>query len=241
MLGWAVLVGFVRQSKHIAVRSGYTGSQGPSFFNCRVLMLEVRFLIVDGSKSLKAFLLQLFDNFSFDARLIKTADEPEAALALAKKLKPDFLVTDWFADAPLSGLELHQKVLAINPLCQLGLLSTEMGPAQIDASKAAGAVFLLPKPCTADQIRAALGKGLQQLVLKNPRIDAPAHDDADIAARHLSTLKLASTLAPMEPGDSVMYKGRPDSVRHTLFSRGEVLVQLEGVHDPVPAREVRRV
>ncbi|WP_281063824.1 response regulator [Rhodoferax aquaticus] len=203
-------------------------------------MLEVRFLIVDSSKSLKAYLLQLFEDFSFDARLIKSAEEPETALVVAKKLKPDFLLTDWFAQAPMNGLALYQEVLKLNPLCQLGLFSTEMGPAQIDESTAAGAVFLLPKPCTSEQIRAALGKGLQQLVLKNPRIDDPAYDDADIAARHLSTLKLASTLAPLRPGESVSYKGRPDSVRHALFSRGQAWVQLEGERDLVPASDVRR-
>ena len=57
-------------------------------------MLQIRILVVDPSKGLSRYLRQVFESFSFDSRNIKTAESPQAALELAARLKPDFLLTD---------------------------------------------------------------------------------------------------------------------------------------------------
>ncbi len=203
-------------------------------------MLQMRILIVDGSKSLQTFLCQLFENFSFDVRYIKTADEPQAALKIAATLKPDFLLTDWFATAALSGPALHQQILAFNPACQFALLSTEVGPEQTQGAEDAGALFLLAKPCTAAQLRTAIGKALQQVAKKNPAVDAQARADRETAGKFLSTLKAATQFASFATGDRVRYKGRTETVKHTILRRGELMVQLQGMTGMVSAEDVQR-
>ena len=203
-------------------------------------MLQIRILVVDPSKGLLRYLGQVFESFSFDSRYIKTAETPAAALEFASRLKPDFLLTDWFEDEPITGLALYGQLRALNPMCQLGLLRTGIEAHHTAAAQQAGALFLLQKPCTAQQLLTALGKALQDLGKKNPMVNAQAKDDAATAARHLATLKRAAELSPFTVGDKVLHQGRPDSVRHTIVRRGEMLVQLEGVEGLVPVSDVQR-
>ena len=203
-------------------------------------MLQIRILVVDPSKGLSRYLRQVFENFSFDSRNIKTAENPEAALELARRLKPDFLITDWFEGEALTGLDLYAKLREFNALCQLGLLRTGVEVEHTEAAQRVGALFLLQKPCTAPQLLAALGKALQDLGKKNPMVNAQAREDAATAARHLATLQRVSELVPFAPGDKVLHQGRPDAVRHTIVRKGEMLVQLEGFEGLVPVAGIQR-
>jgi DNA-binding NarL/FixJ family response regulator len=203
-------------------------------------MLQIRILVVDPSKGLLRYLRQVFENFSFDSRNIKTAETPEAALELATRLKPDLLLTDWFDDEPLTGLALYSKLRALNPRCQVAFLRTGIEPQHTDAAQQAGALFLLQKPCTAQQLLTALGKALQDVGKINPMVNAQAQEDAATAARHLATLKRVANLAPLKPGDTVVHQGSRATVKHAIVRQGEMMVQLEGVEAPVPVAEVQR-
>jgi two-component system chemotaxis response regulator CheY len=203
-------------------------------------MLQIRILVADPSKGLLRYMGQVFDSFSFDGRYIKQAQTPEDALKLARSLKPDLLITDWFDNEPLTGLALYSAARGLNPLCQLGLLRTGVEPQHTAAAEEAGALFLLQKPCTSAQLLAALGQALKDLSHKNPTVNTPAKDDAAIAAQHLSALKRAAQMAPLKPGDQVLHQGRRDTVRNAILRRGEMVVQLEGFAELVPVEELQR-
>lgn len=203
-------------------------------------MFTLRLLIVESSKGLQTFVRQLFESFGFNPALIRTASHPTAALEIAASLKPDFLLTDWFADESLNGIGLHQKLLTFNPACRLGLLSTDTGPERSEEAKSAGALFLQVKPCSAADLRAALGSALQQLPHENPSVDSHVAAAAEVAARHLSTLTIAATLPNFIAGEKVVYRGQVDSVKHVILRRGEMVLQLQGNADPVPASQVRK-
>lgn len=204
-------------------------------------MFTIRILIADSSKGLQTYVRQLFENFGFDPKLIKTADSPQAALKIAEDLKPDFLLTDWSPKAPLSGIDLHQKILVHNPECQFALLSSETGPEHWEEAKKAGAIFLQTKPCSAADLRTALGKALQQISTENPKLNSHVGAMASAAARHLAALTVAAQIPTFTPGDQVMYRGNVDSVKHVILRRGETVVQLQGVAGLVPVTEVLKV
>jgi CheY-like chemotaxis protein len=189
-------------------------------------MLELRFLLVERSKALQRFLRELFENFSFSPELIKTADSPEAALLIAKDLQPDFLLTQWFPENTLHGIALFQRIQTFNPDCQFALMRPDVRPEHTEIANDAGALFLLPTPCTAAELRSALGDALKLLAVKNPRVDAHVHANTLAAERHLATLKAAAYLPTFKPGDKVVYKGRTDTVKHVILRRGEMVVQL---------------
>jgi CheY-like chemotaxis protein len=204
-------------------------------------MFTLRLLIVERSKGLQTFVRQLFENFGFDPAVIKCADSPQAALEIAADLRPDFVLTDWFPKEELSGIGLHQKLVLLNPDCKFALLSADVGPEKTEAARNAGAIFLLAKPCSAVDLRTALGKALQQLSAEIPKLNSHVGEVAMAAARHLSALTMAAKLPNFTPGEKVVYQGRTDSVRHVILRQGTMAVQLEGVPGLVPATEVHKV
>jgi CheY-like chemotaxis protein len=203
-------------------------------------MLNLRFLIVDRSKALQAFLIQLFENFSFETRLIKACDTPAAALAQARELKPDFLLTDWFAGDALDGLALYREILQFAPACQFALLSSNVTAEKKEQAAAAGAIFLLHKPCTAVQLRTALGLALKEIARRNPRVDDHVEVDAIAAARHLEALKFAASQPVFKAGDRVIFRGQPDTVKNVILRRGAATLQLSQGNLLVSPEQVKR-
>ena len=203
-------------------------------------MFTLRLLVVESSKGLQAFVRQLFENFGFDPELIKTASSPQAALAVAHQLKPDFLLTDWFADGSMNGLDLYQKVLQFNPDCRFALLSADTGAEKTEAAKSAGALFLQHKPCSASDLRAALGSALQHMAKENPKVNKHVSEMTSAAARHLAALTQAAKTPHFTPGEKVFYRGKADSIRNVILSKGQMTVQLEGVAGLVPSGELTR-
>ena len=217
----------------------HAGAYGIVFVGGTV-MLEIRFLVVERSKALQRFLRELFENFSFNPELIKTADSSEAALLIAKDLQPDFVLTQWFPEHELNGIALFQRIQSFNPHCQFALMRPDISQEHVEIAKNAGALFLLPTPCTAAELRTALGNALKLLAVKNPRVDAHVPADALAAQRHLAALKAATHLPTFKPGDKVVYKGRTDSVKHAILRRGEMVVQLSSDDSLVPAIYVQK-
>ena len=208
---------------------------------CSQHMFQVRILVVDSSKGLQSYVRQLFETFGFDPSLIKTASAPEAALEIARTLRPDFLLTDWFPNENWTGINLHQAIISYCPDCQFALLCTDVGQEKTEQAKRAGAIFLQIKPCTAADLRTALGKALQQLSAQSPRINSHVADMTAAASRHLAALKLAEKSSHFSPGDKVLYKGRPDTVLNVIFRNGDMVVQLHSRPGLVPATEVLKV
>lgn len=204
-------------------------------------MFQVRLLIVDSSKGLQSYVRQLFETFGFDPRLIKTASRPDIALEISMDLRPDFLLTDWFPTEELTGIKLHQEIVAYSPDCKFAMLSTDVGSEKSELAKRAGAIFLQVKPCSAVDLRTALGKALQQLSAEIPRINGHVGEMTAAAARHLAALKLAERSNHFVPGDKVEYKGRADTVLNVIFRQGEMVVQLHGVAGMVPASQVLKL
>ncbi len=199
-------------------------------------MSAVSFLISDPSPALQKFVQQLLTGYGFDAAAIKTTDGPHAAVEIAQSLKPDFLLTDWFAKESLSGIALHQAVLKANPACRFALLSPTDSPSHRQEAAEAGALFFLTKPFTADAMRAALAKSLEQLADQHPAI--AQHLPSATQPQPRAVQVQLPRLPQFKPGDRVLYANRTESVKHVILRRGELVVQLEGIPGLVEASKI---
>ena len=202
-------------------------------------MSAVSFLICDPSPALQTFSQQLLAAYGFDVASIKATGTPLAAAEIAASLQPDFLLTDWFAKEPLSGIALHQAILVSSPGCHLALLSQSHSPDQVDKARDAGALFLLAKPFTADALRGEMAKALDLMAQSHPEIAqrVSAHALAVAQPRPAAQIQLPS-LPQYKPGDRVVYQNRTESVKYVILRRGELVVQLDGVPGMVEASKI---
>lgn len=201
-------------------------------------MSAVSFLISDPSPALQKFVQQLLTGYGFDAAAIKTTDNPRAAAEAAASLQPVFLLTDWFAKESLSGIGLYQAILKTSPACQFALLSQENSATYKQEADEAGAIFLLTKPFTADEMRVKLATALEQLSPFHPSIAQRIKPRPSTEPRPVQVQ--LPTLPQFKPGDRVVYANRTESVKHVILRRGELVVQLEGVPGLVEASKVKR-
>lgn len=200
----------------------------------------LRFLIVDALSGVQTFARQLLEGYGFAASSIRTAADPEAALSLGQDFRPDFLVTDTFPKAQLTGLALHKRLLESNPACRLALLSFEISPEIEAQAREAQAKFLLRKPFTAQDLKDTLRKALEQLAQERP----------DLHQRLMSVMQAPKAAAPrpimlpavepLKPGDRVRYGDKTGTVQYVVIRAGELVVQLKGQGEFIPADKVRK-
>lgn len=205
-------------------------------------MSKISFLVVDGSNAVQTFIRRLLEGYGFAPDSIKTTSDPQYAAGLVADLNSDFLLTDWFAKDALDGIELFDLIKEFNPACQFALLSNEVTPEHQRRADAAGALFLLAKPFTADALRTALGEAIDRLVKTNPKI-----------ASYLSARSTSKTQKPVEQprvpaitqyrqGERVRFQGSIATVKYVILRRGELVLQLtEHPGFMIPAEKVERL
>jgi DNA-binding NarL/FixJ family response regulator len=202
-----------------------------------VTMSAVSFLISDPSPALQTFTQQLLSGYGFDAAAIKTTSNPHAAAEIAASLRPDFLITDWFAKESLTGIALHQAVQKIQPDCHFALLSSLSDTAHQQEAEKAGALFLLAKPFTADAMRSALRTALEQLAQLHPSIAQKLSAQTNQSKLLPAPIQMPS-LPQYKPGDRVVYANRTEVVKNVILRRGELVLQLDGIPGMVEADKI---
>ncbi len=203
-------------------------------------MSAIRFLIADGSPSLHTFMQQLLTGYGFDAANIKCATDPVAALEVANELQPDFLLTDWFPKESIQGIGLFQKIAAINPECRFAILSTDASTSNRQLAQEAGAVFLLKKPCTAQELRAALTNAMELLAVEDPKMSSHVNARPHVQNVAQSAAPIAIKVPKFEVGEQVLFRGRRESIKYVILRRGELVVQLNGLSGLIPAAHIQK-
>ncbi len=202
-------------------------------------MSAVSFLISDPSPALQTFTQQLLSGYGFDAASIKTTSNPHAAAEVAASLKPDFLITDWFAKESLTGIALHEAIQKTQPNCQFALLSPVDDPNYVLESVQAGALFVLAKPFTADAMRSALRTALEQLGQSHPGIAQKLSALPNQPKPRPVPIQIPS-LPQFKAGDRVVYANRTEVVKYVILRRGELVLQLDGIPGMVEASKITR-
>jgi CheY-like chemotaxis protein len=200
-----------------------------------------KFLVVDPLAGVQTFARQLLQSHGFAADSILCCADPETALAQGLIFKPQFLITDWFPRAPLTGIQLYQRLRDVRASLQLSLLSFEVTPAHETEAQALGAHFLLKKPFTAEQLKAEVARSLEALANAAPGQPGQARD----AMR--STRPVARPMLPamppepvIKPGDRVRFKGALHVAQYVVHRQGETVVQLQGQSGFVPLGKLQR-
>ncbi|MFY8117214.1 MAG: response regulator [Roseateles sp.] len=204
---------------------------------------EPRFLVVDPLEGVRTYARRLMLSQGYAAESFRDCADPESALQIGREFRPDFLITDWFPKASMSGLQLYAELRRHLPGCRLALLSFEVTPAHQAQATAAGSRFLLRKPFTAEELKTTLRAALAKLAQERPdlilRLQAVAQRPRPPQRRDI----LAALTPPppaLRPGDAVLHEGRPDQVAHVVIRHGELIVQLKASGAMVPAAKLSR-
>lgn len=202
-------------------------------------MSDIGFLVVDPSKAIQTFMRQTLVGYGFQAGSIKTASTPQEAQTLVAHDHIDFLLSDWFDGAPLSGIGLYQHLRESSHDCRFALLSVKVDPARQKEASDAGSLFLLGKPFTADQLRAELIRTLEKLAKTHLKlvhhVNASAPQPASTRARHVPD----APLPHFKPGDVVRYKDRRETVAYIILRHGELVVQLKGIPGLIDSHKIQ--
>lgn len=196
----------------------------------------VKFLVVDALAGVRTFAQQLLQSHGHAPGNILCCADTDAALAQGLIFKPQFLLTDWFPKADLTGLQLFQRLREVQPTLHLALLSFDTTPAHEAESVAIGAHFLLKKPFTAEQFRMELNRTLEMLNKSAPGRGLTTKPAT--AAR--PALPLLAPQPVVKPGDRVRYQGAVHVAQHVVHRQGETVVQLQGQSGFVPLDKLQR-
>lgn len=200
----------------------------------------VKFLVVDPLAGVQTFARQLLQSHGFAADSILCCADTDSALAQGLLFKPDFLITDWFPKAPMTGLQLYQRLRETQPKLQLSLLSFEVTPAHELEAEAHGARFLLKKPFTADQLKAEMTRSLEALAISSPALHSQVREtlrSARPAPRPV--LPIIPPQPVIKPGDRVRFNGGTHVAQYVVHRQGETVVQLKGQPGFVPVEKLQ--
>ena len=200
----------------------------------------LKFLVVDLLAGVQTFARQLLQGHGFTADSILCCADTDAALAQGLLFKPHFLITDWFPKAPLTGIQLHQRLREVQPSLHLSLLSFEVTAEHQFEAEAQGAHFLLKKPFTAEQLNAEMNRSLEALAKNSPGLHGQVRDTmraAKPAAR--PALPVIPPQPVIKPGDKVRFNGSVHLAQYVVHRHGETVVQLKGQNGFVPLEKLQ--
>jgi len=214
-------------------------------------MSTVRFLVADNSLALQTFAKNLIVGYGFDANWVQIAPNPDAALAAARERAPHFLLTDCFSRHSTNGLELVKALQELRPALRWALMSDKNDETLAAQARALGAMFQLVKPFTAPDIKSAMHKALTawgqekeeiaSLLQSVPLTSNTTPSRTKSEVRVVPVRQLVPNMTTLKVGDQVLYRGKRDTVRHVIFRKGELMVQLTDAQGIMPAEKVRPV
>ncbi|MDC7121627.1 response regulator [Cellulomonas fimi] len=111
----------------------------------------IRVLVVDDSRVMRQIVIRTLRQAGYDWDVREASDGAEA-LAAVRADEPDVVLSDW--NMPnVSGIELLEALRAEGFETPFGFVTSEGSPEMRATADAAGALFLIAKPFTADSFR----------------------------------------------------------------------------------------
>lgn len=204
----------------------------------------LKFLVVDALAGVQAFARQLLQGYGFSPASVLCCASTDEALAQGLLFKPDFLITDWFAKADITGPALFQRLkLDAAPKLRLALMSFEVTPEHEAQARELGSHFLLKKPFTADELKTTMGRALEGLARDNPALHQRLSGAMRAAQPRGEMPRVALPVLPVEPvikqGDRVRYQGAIHEAQYVVHRHGETVVQLKGLPGLVPVTKLQ--
>lgn len=203
---------------------------------------KLKFLVVDPLEGVQVFSRRLLEGYGFEPTLIRCCASPEEALRLAPTHTPDFVITDWFAKGPVTGLQLYEQLRALNPLCRCGFMSFNVDESVASAARAVGSRFLLKKPFGPDDIKRELQSAFESLAREHPELMARVNAETRgrLDPRVSRQIQLPPVPPPIRVGEAVKVDGKLHKILAVVIRQGEQVAQLDGLKDLVPAHRLQR-
>lgn len=204
----------------------------------------LKFLVVDALAGVQTFARQLLQGYGFSTASILCCANTDEALAQGLLFKPDFLITDWFPKADLTGPALFQRLKQdCCPKLRLALMSFEVTPTHEAQARELGSHFLLKKPFTAEELKTTMGRALEGLAKDNPSLHQRLSSTMRTAQPRGEMPRVAVPVLPIEPiikqGDRVRYQGAIHEAQYVVHRHGETVVQLKGQAGFVPVSKLQ--
>lgn len=120
-------------------------------------MTVKKVLIVDDSKAMRLIVRRTLRQAGFESLEVEEAENGKFALEAIGKAPPDLVLSDWNMPE-MNGIQLLQALRSQKNQVKFGFITTEGTPDMRATASEAGALFLIAKPFTPEQFRAALEK-----------------------------------------------------------------------------------
>ncbi len=117
----------------------------------------MKILVVDDSKAMRMIVRRSLRQAGFGNCEVLEANDGKLALASIREACPDLVLSDWNMPE-MTGIELLEELRREGQTVRFGFVTTEGTPDMRARALEAGALFLLAKPFTPDDLRDTLEK-----------------------------------------------------------------------------------
>jgi len=115
----------------------------------------MKILIADDSRVMRQIVTRTLRQAGYEGHDLVEASDGQEAYDMTIAEKPDLVLSDW--NMPyLTGVEVLRQLRANGVKVPFGFVTSEGTPEMRQAAEAAGALFLVTKPFTAETFRDAL-------------------------------------------------------------------------------------
>jgi len=116
----------------------------------------MKILVVDDSRAMRRIVSRTIRQAGYEGHDIIEAENGREALAMAKAEQPDLILSDWHMPE-MTGIEFLQALNAEGIEIPFGFVTSESTAEMVDLATEGGALFLLAKPFTAEDMGQVLG------------------------------------------------------------------------------------
>ena len=117
----------------------------------------MKILVVDDSKAMRMIVRRSLRQAGFGSAEVLEAADGKLALDSIREACPDLVLSDWNMPE-MTGIELLEELRREGRTVRFGFVTTEGTPDMRARALEAGALFLLAKPFTPDDLRDTLEK-----------------------------------------------------------------------------------
>ncbi len=116
----------------------------------------MKILVVDDSRAMRRIVTRTIRQAGFEGHDIVEAENGKLALDAVAAESPDLILSDWHMPE-MTGIEFLQALNEQGSEIPFGFVTSESTKEMVDLATEAGAMFLLAKPFTADDMAQVLG------------------------------------------------------------------------------------
>lgn len=119
----------------------------------------MKVVIADDSRVMRQIVIRTLRQAGYSWDITEASDGAES-LQLAQQLRPDLVLSDWNMPE-MTGIEMLRTMRAQGMDIPLGFVTSEGSAEMREQAEAAGALFLIAKPFTAESFRETIDPFLE--------------------------------------------------------------------------------